>query len=325
MLAYFDAAGKPGAIGGQLLELLAGFVLLVVGLVLAGPWFTTAGAQLMARRASRPCPLIAGRRLLDNPKAAFRFVSGLVIALFVTSAVIGALSSITTASNTGAGAAGLDTLADTFCAFTTSNCPASLEVRSVSGHVLSELRTTPGVRAVTVIHQSPTAGPQENAYGIVGCEQLARTPAIGRCAPGATAATIGWFLAAILGNNPHAATTTWPSADASAEDLARMPVDAVVVATDGSTGAIERARTALEAAFPYQGTAVAIESLSVAHLEGRGGMQEPRLQLPERDRPVRQAGDRGAVEGEGTGAGTRRSKVCSRVSNGESVRGGGGP
>ena len=55
VLAYFDAAGKPGAVGGQLLELLAGFVLLIVGLVLAGPWFTTAGARLMASRASRPC------------------------------------------------------------------------------------------------------------------------------------------------------------------------------------------------------------------------------------------------------------------------------
>ena len=86
VLAYFDAAGKPGAIGGQLLELLVGFVLLVVGLVLAGPWFTTAGSRLMAKRASRPATLIAGRRLLDNPKAAFRFISGLVIALFVASA-----------------------------------------------------------------------------------------------------------------------------------------------------------------------------------------------------------------------------------------------
>ena len=94
VLAYFDAAGKPGAIGGQLLELLVGFVLLVVGLVLAGPWFTTAGSRLMVKRASRPATLIAGRRLLDNPKAAFRFISGLVIALFVASALIGALSSI---------------------------------------------------------------------------------------------------------------------------------------------------------------------------------------------------------------------------------------
>ena len=45
-----------------------------------------------------PPRFIAGRRLLDNPKAAFRFVSGLVIALFVTSAAIGALSSIAAAS-----------------------------------------------------------------------------------------------------------------------------------------------------------------------------------------------------------------------------------
>ena len=106
VLAYFDAAGKPGAIGGQLLELLVGFVLLVVGLVLAGPWFTTAGSRLMVKRASRPATLIAGRRLLDNPKAAFRFISGLVIALFVASAVIGALSSIAAASSSGGGSAG---------------------------------------------------------------------------------------------------------------------------------------------------------------------------------------------------------------------------
>jgi hypothetical protein len=99
-LAYFDAAGKPGAIGSQLLELLVGFALLIVGLVLAGPWFTTAGSRIMARRASRPAALIAGRHLLDNPKAAFRFVSGLVIALFVASAAIGALRSSERAAQT---------------------------------------------------------------------------------------------------------------------------------------------------------------------------------------------------------------------------------
>src|ERR1019366_8002430 len=70
VLAYFDSAGKPGSNGGQLLEVLVGFVLLIVGLVLAGPWFTTAGSQFMVKRASRPATLIAGRRLLDNPKAA---------------------------------------------------------------------------------------------------------------------------------------------------------------------------------------------------------------------------------------------------------------
>ena len=124
LLAYFDAAGKPNSNSGQQLEFLLGFGLLVVGLVSAGPWFTTAGARLMVHRASRPATLIAGRRLLDNPKTAFRFVTGLVIALFITSAAIGALSSIAAASSTGRGSVGNDTLAVPFCGFST-NCPAS--------------------------------------------------------------------------------------------------------------------------------------------------------------------------------------------------------
>ncbi len=163
ILAYFDAHGKPGSNGAQLLELLVGFVLLVVGLVLAGPWFTTAGARLMAKRASRPASLIAGRRLLDNPKAAFRFISGLVIALFVASALIGALSSITVVSNSGGGSAGKGTLAGLFCSFSTSNCPASAKVPSVPGQVLAELHATPGVRGVAVVHQSPSQGALRNS------------------------------------------------------------------------------------------------------------------------------------------------------------------
>ena len=260
VLAYFDAAGKPGAVGGQLLELLAGFVLLVVGLVLAGPWFTTAGARLMANRASRPSTLIAGRRLLDNPKAAFRFISGLVIALFVGSAAIGALSSIAAASSSGGGSPGKDTLAEPFCSFSTSNCPASAEVRSVPGHVLTELRTTPGVRSVTLVHQGPSQAPLRNSFGVVACDQLAKTPAIGKCAPGASAANIGYFLSNLLGHNSHASSTVWPSANLSVASAARLPVDAVVVATDGSSGSLERAQTVLERAFPFQGTPVAVDA-----------------------------------------------------------------
>ena len=262
VLAYFDAAGKPGAVGGQLLELLAGFVLLVAGLVVAGPWFTTAGARLMANRASRPSALIAGRRLLDNPKAAFRFISGLVIALFVASAAIGALSSIAAASSSGTGSAGAgkDTLADPFCSFSTSNCPASAHVPSVPGHVLTELRTTPGVRSVTLVHQSPSQAQLRNSSGIVACDQLARTPAIGTCAPGASVANIGYFLSNLLGHNSHASSTVWPSASLPVASAARLPVDAVVVATDGSPGSLERARTTLERAFPFQGTPVAVEA-----------------------------------------------------------------
>ncbi|MGC2175170.1 MAG: FtsX-like permease family protein [Acidimicrobiales bacterium] len=271
LLAYFDAAGKPGNVGSQLLELLVGFTLLVVGLVLAGPWFTTAGSRLMVKRAKRPAALLAGRRLLDNPKAAFRFISGLVIALFIASALIGALSSIATASSAGGGStAGSNTLADPFCSFSTSNCPASAKVASVSDRVLAELRSTPGVRSVTLVHQNPqgslrfslgpSRAPLRNSFGIVACDQLAKTPAIGRCAPGASVADVGYFLSNVLGHNSHASTTVWPSANMSVEKAAKLPVVAVVIATNGSSSSIERARTALELAFPYQGTPVAVDA-----------------------------------------------------------------
>ena len=262
VLAYFDAVGKPGSNGSQILELLVGFVLLIVGLVLAGPWFTTAGSRLMAKRANRPATLIAGRRLLDNPKAAFRFISGLVIALFVASAMIGALSSIAAAtSSSSGGSAGRDTLSELFCSFYMSNCPASAEVSSVPGQVLDELRSTPGVRAVTVVHQNPTQAQLGTSFGVVACDQLAKTPAIGKCAPGATEASIGYFLSNLLGHNSNASSTVWPSAHLSAADVARLPVDAVVVATNGSSGSLERARTTLERAFPFQGAPVAVDAL----------------------------------------------------------------
>ncbi len=271
LLAYFDAAGKPSDVGSQLLELLVGFVLLVVGLVLAGPWFTTAGSRLMAKRANRPSTLIAGRRLLDDPKAAFRFISGLVIALFIASALIGALSSIAVASSAGGrSTAGSDSLADPFCSFSTSNCPASANVASVPNHVLAALRSTPGVRSVTLVHRNPqgvlrfsfgpSRAPLRNSFGVVACDQLVKTPAIGRCPPGAATADIGYFLSNVLGHNSHASTTVWPSANMSLASAARLPVDAIVVATDGSSGSIERTRTALELAFPFQGTPVAVDA-----------------------------------------------------------------
>jgi hypothetical protein len=264
VLAYFDSVGKPGSNGGQLLEVLVGFVLLIVGLVLAGPWFTTAGSRLMVKRASRPATLIAGRRLLDNPKAAFRFISGLVIALFVASAAIGALSSFAAAtSSSGGGSAGKDTLAELFCSFSTSNCPASTqEFLPSQPRCLTSSARRPECAAVTVVHQSPSqAQLPGNSFGVATCDQLAKTPAIGKCAPGATEASLGYFLSNLLGHNSHASSTVWPSAHLSAADVARLPVDAVVVATNGSSGSLERARTSLERAFPLQGAPVAVEAL----------------------------------------------------------------
>jgi hypothetical protein len=258
LLAYFAAAGKPKSNGSQILEVLVGFVLIVVGLVLAGPWLTKMGSRLMASRAHRPATLIAGRRLLDNPRAAFRSISGLVLALFVASAAIGALSSIVAVSSHGGSAGSTATLDDQFCGLTNS-CDVSTGVPSVPGQVLAGLRAAPGVRGATVVHVPPSSAQQTNGEGLVTCGQLAKTPAIGKCAPGATVATISYFLQPVTGNNSASSSTVWPSAQLSGASIARLPVEAVVVATDGSSSSLERARTSLERAFPFSGTPVVVK------------------------------------------------------------------
>lgn len=74
----------PRNTNGQIWVFVPGILLVLTGLVIAGPWLSMAGARLLARQTSRPALLVAGRRLADDPKARFRAVSGLVLALCVT-------------------------------------------------------------------------------------------------------------------------------------------------------------------------------------------------------------------------------------------------
>ena len=87
-LGFFVVHGTPASPGAEIWALLSGFLLIIVGLVIAGPWLTMAAARVLARRTSHPGALIAARRLADDPKAAFRAVSGLVLALFVTTVAV---------------------------------------------------------------------------------------------------------------------------------------------------------------------------------------------------------------------------------------------
>ncbi|HUB94150.1 MAG TPA: FtsX-like permease family protein [Verrucomicrobiae bacterium] len=67
--------------------LFIGFVLIMVGIVLGGSWLTMQVTRMLARFARSAPALLAARRLSDNPKGAFRTVSGLVLAVFVGTVV----------------------------------------------------------------------------------------------------------------------------------------------------------------------------------------------------------------------------------------------
>jgi hypothetical protein len=80
-----QSIGKPA---------LPGLLVILIGLVMGGPWLTAQAARLFGRLMSGSSSLLAARRLADNPKAAFRSVSGLVLAVFLGTIVAGLLPAI---------------------------------------------------------------------------------------------------------------------------------------------------------------------------------------------------------------------------------------
>jgi hypothetical protein len=258
-LAYFAGAGHPTSTTSQVLAYFLGFLVTMAGVVIAGPWLTMVGSRsrVLARHTSRPAALIAGRRLGDNPRAAFRSISGLILALFITSVSVGITTTILADHGAPSHRGGLiDVLADSFIVNATASGQPISAVATVPGTVLARLRSIPGVRGVAVIHTDPgaAASPGQNQSdepGLVSCAQLARIPAVGRCRAGAAVAPITIYLGQAGTGSPQA--PVWPAAHVSPQRLPRLPAETVLVSTNGSAAAIEQAWTALEVAFPYLG------------------------------------------------------------------------
>ena len=257
-LVYFVVVGHPKSTGAQIEAYFSGCLLIMAGLVIAGPWLTMVGSRVMARGADRPSVLLAGRRLSDNPRGAFRAISGLIIALFATSVSVGIITTILDDHGTSGGGAGAsDTLIQQFqdVIGPRQSAPAeAVPAIAVPNSVLAALHSIEHVQGVTVIYANP--GPSENQPGspdslLVACDQLAHTPALGRCPPGAAVVAISGSLdSGTITGKSSLATRVWPAAAISSAELPRLPAQAIVVGTNGSRTAIERARTTLELAWP---------------------------------------------------------------------------
>ncbi|HJY73748.1 MAG TPA: FtsX-like permease family protein, partial [Streptosporangiaceae bacterium] len=207
-LGFFVVHGTPASPSGEIWALLPGFLLIIVGLIIAGPWLTMAAARVMARRTSRPGALIAARRLADDPRAAFRAVSGLVLALFITTVAVVSITTqdakdFTRFASPAAAAVVTDQLSASGM-FTSSQEPAksSAGPAAPAAPLAARLRGIPGVQGVVVVRADPgltipgtfhnlgtaLGGSSPVSAGVVSCAQLATVPALGRCPAGATAA-----------------------------------------------------------------------------------------------------------------------------------------
>jgi len=273
-LIYFVDVGRPKSTGGQIDAYFSGCLLIMVGLIFAGPWLTMITARVIARRTSRPAVLIAGRRLSDNPRAAFRTISGLILALFVGSVSVGIISTILDYQGTsGGGTVARETLIDQFGPLGNGGEQAGppgqppTSSTSVSDRLVAGLGSIRDVQGVTVFHAQ--SSPSQNGPGaltiLASCAQLVHTPTMGRCAPGARVATITGNLDSPANSKSTLASTEWPTASISPERLQRLAVGAIVVETNGSTAAIERARTTLEGALPNVGPPSTLGEINANH------------------------------------------------------------
>jgi hypothetical protein len=242
-LGFFTVVSVPGSSNAQVLVFLPGFLVVMVGLVVAGPWLTMVGARVVARHTKRAASLIAARRLADNPKSGFRSVSGLILALFVASVAIGVITTINFQRGgplVGPAATNLAQLAPP-------------ETTAVPDALRADLRSIPGVQRVAVVRDAPNDLPGTVIHGwnltnLVSCADIAGHPDFGTCAPGAEVAAVFGNLAFV--SSWPASDKTWPTVHISADALARLPISSVVVGTDGSPAALERARTTLTTGYP---------------------------------------------------------------------------
>jgi hypothetical protein len=256
-LGYFAYFHDIGASTGttttvEAVVFLAGVLLMMAGLVIAGPWLTMLASRLVVRRANRPATLIAARRLADDPRAGFRAISGLVLAVFVGTCATGIITTIVAYSGgaASAGAASAGTLVDSLWE------PQSTHpITSVPAATTDKLTSIAGVTGVAVIHNEPGSGPDIGAQPgpvrqVVSCAELAGVPALGHCPPGASTVTIMPNYGGAFLSRSAMPDMTWLAADVPVRRLQSMPVDSIVIGTDGSTAAIEQARTLLDLAYP---------------------------------------------------------------------------
>ena len=276
-LGFWTLHGHPASISGQVQAFTSSFAIILIGVFIAGPWLTMAAAQVMARWTSRPGTLIAARRIADNPKAAFRAVSGLVLALFITTIAVVAITTqdakdltrfgSVTESHVLTDQVSVSNQVSGDSAGGASQGTAAPGPAAPVAPLTAQLSEIPGVQGVLVVRAYPGLylpsgfhGFGANAdgtftaelAGVVSCAQLATVPGVGRCPAGATAAA----FPADGFNGPlgyNGADVTWPAAHLGGARLDTLSVDAIDVQTDGSTPAIEHARTLLENAHAYPG------------------------------------------------------------------------
>lgn len=214
----------------ELLLLIGGFALVLAGIVVVGPWLTLLLSRAGLRGARSASAVIAASRIAKTPVATFRSVSGLVIAVFVVSVFAGGSSIIQTTQVSEARPGLLQ--------------PTSLHVTVGAGHSSAQVRDVAQQAVGRPGIESAVIGYAENSFHQGAVPEI-YTRAI-------DAASLGFEdipktgLVTFDSSFLHFWTTEpvplKPAPHNNLQDL--VPV-VMVIGTDGTAEAMDRARTVL--------------------------------------------------------------------------------
>lgn len=250
-----------------------GILITMIGLVIAGPWITAQAAALFGRTARGSSGLLASRRLSDNPRGAFRSVTGLVLAVFLGTMIGTLVPAIDAIQQTpGAGA-----LSNVLVGQVGLSAPAGQQlvsgISAIPGASVYPLYEAPapagGAGASGSAKKSAGSGsgaaqaqgpggqaaqPPKQYYSnevVISCAGLRAIGALGQCAAGLTA--VRTTDDSMFGDNPIYDTKPFVSSSDPGYrgDLTKLPLQTVLVKVNNAS-ALERVRTYLAVHAPPQ-------------------------------------------------------------------------
>ncbi len=259
-----------------------GLLITMVGLVIAGPWLTSVASRLFGRLSRGSSALLASRRLADNPKTAFRSVTGLVLAVFLGTMVGTLVPAVNATEATPSAGALSNVLLDSFGLGLSKQAGANLlsGLNAIKGAAVYPIYMTALPTPVTVGpggkpggrgpggggsggpgpggRNGPVGKGQagrvfyvDNGEPVMSCSALRALAVLGQCAPGLKAVEVNDN--SLYDDNPIYDTAPIASASSPAYtgDLAKLYLGTVLVRAD-SPATLERVRTYLAVNTPPQ-------------------------------------------------------------------------
>jgi hypothetical protein len=251
-----------------------GLLITMAGLVIAGPWFTAMTARLFGSASRGPASLLAARRLADSPKAAFRSVTGLVLAVFLGTMVGTLIPAVNATEATPTAGALSNVLLDQVGLAPQAGAKLLGGLGAISGATVYPFYSLGaagigggasgaggagggGKGGGGTVSVTPGNGADQGIIGygtpvtIVSCSVMRDLAVLGQCASGRTA--VQTDDTSLFSDNPI--YNTKPFVDSSnpayTGTLAGLPLESVLVRVN-SPATLERVRTYLAVHAPPQ-------------------------------------------------------------------------